>query len=174
MKTRARERVSRQRLPCNHTGENPPPPQARNRLLVFCTKALISFKNTSVPASPNLSAPFFFFSNMIAVYVFLPLSFHRATTHSCPHSSLRKNSVRNIIKGQARHLFLNPLAPSEQSWAKGGLLLKCLCVKDRDSESDVFVFTGTRAHAFSLFLWAYKSIWDASTINPQPKRYRFI
>lgn len=172
MKNRARERVSHQRLPCNHIGKNPPP-QVRKRLLVFCTKALIFFKNTC-PPSPNLSTPFFFFSNMIAVYVFLPLSFHRAATHSCPHSSLRKNSVRNIIKGQARHLFLNPLAPSEQSWAKGGLLLKCLCVKDRDSESNVFVFTGTRVHAFSLFLWAYKSISDASTINPQPKRYRFI
>lgn len=51
-------------------------------------------------------------------FFFPPLSTNRATTHSCPHSSLRKNSVQNIIKGQARHLFLNPLAGTKLRWGQ--------------------------------------------------------
>lgn len=63
-------------------------------------------------------------------------------------------------------MFLNPLAPSEQSWAKGRLLQKCLCMKDSESESDVFVFTGIRLHAFSLLLCGYKSV---PVFNDKPR-----
>lgn len=148
MKTRDRERVGRQRLLSNRTGENPPTPTPSNRLVVFCTKALISFKNTSVRPPPNLSAPFFFFSNMIAQYVFLPLSFHRATTHSCPHSSLRKKQCPEHNKRPSTSFVFKPTCPVGTKLSKGQASAKVFVYERRGSESDVFVFMGTQVHAF--------------------------
>lgn len=113
---------------------------------------------------PFLSLSFFLFtslflssfsSSMIAWSVFHPLSTSRATTHSCPHSSLRKNSVRNIIKGQVRHLFLNPLARWNKAAKRTGLV-KCVCVRKRQWHGDVFVFT-PGACVFSVFSCGHES-----------------
>lgn len=99
---------------------------------------------------------------MVAWSVFLPLSASRATTHSCPHSSLRKNSVRNIIKGQARHLFLNPLAHWNKVAMRTGLG-KCVCVRKRQWEGCVCVYTVCIC-VFCFFLWS----WEHDDLTPLP------
>lgn len=43
---------------------------------------------------------------------------------------------------------------------------KCLCMKDSERESDVFVFTGIRGHAFSLLLCGYESV---PVFNDKPR-----